>query len=328
MAEAFIYALHGDALRALSDVLGHHYEGLQAAGRAAKKLGLINNQLFKRLTIVDHAFTLQGHVTKARTKQVLQELDESLSSCRVASTSSSWSSTPVPPLSGAGLSDSASPLSSRKTTSTASPSPSSSRSSTLSSSPASRLDSSVLQPSAPWVHRLPLLPDVFDIGDATCDAQAQTDSNLSNTAVVSDPCELAIAATTHANTFLDTIHLLSRVRLDMIRLECFDAPQDNLNHILTDHLAMNYLHIQEANHLDHDYLENLLSLVVDFARCSTCATHLQRRDGVPIAMLLEMRFTDDDLDVLDDSDLKDVGLDNLLEQVMPATLKFFEHLDV
>lgn len=80
MAEALIYALHGEALRTLSDEIGPHFEGVQAGARLARKLGRISDKMFKRLTVLDHAFSLQRHITKAKASQVMLDLERALAS--------------------------------------------------------------------------------------------------------------------------------------------------------------------------------------------------------------------------------------------------------
>jgi len=99
MAEALINTLHGDALRALSDAMDAHFEGLQAAARAARKGKLITNKQFKQLSIVDNAFTLCRHITRASSRQVMKELDYSLANMRPDapsdSPSTSWDSAPT-----------------------------------------------------------------------------------------------------------------------------------------------------------------------------------------------------------------------------------------
>mmetsp|Transcript_130021 Transcript_130021/g.324057 ORF Transcript_130021/g.324057 Transcript_130021/m.324057 type:complete len:296 (+) Transcript_130021:130-1017(+) len=78
MAEALIYKLHEDALHLISDVFGPHVEGLQAGARLARRQGLVSNKLFKRLTIVDNAFSLQRHITRASANQIMQALENHL----------------------------------------------------------------------------------------------------------------------------------------------------------------------------------------------------------------------------------------------------------
>ena len=78
MAESLLLHLHGDLLRALSTGIGAHITGLQQGARLAGRSGLIDKRTVKKLTLVDHAFTIVRHLTEPGCQQFLGELRTAL----------------------------------------------------------------------------------------------------------------------------------------------------------------------------------------------------------------------------------------------------------
>ena len=78
MAESLLLHLHGDLLRALSTGIGAHITGLQQGARLAGRSGLIDKRMVKKLTLVDHAFTIVRHLTEPGCQQFLGELRTAL----------------------------------------------------------------------------------------------------------------------------------------------------------------------------------------------------------------------------------------------------------
>mmetsp|Transcript_46883 Transcript_46883/g.118130 ORF Transcript_46883/g.118130 Transcript_46883/m.118130 type:complete len:302 (+) Transcript_46883:67-972(+) len=90
MASALISSLHGRALRTICSASGEHYQGLAAAARRSRKLGLINNRIAKKLLLIDHAYTLGRHITSVSSANFMEELHTALEkNCHLEDSTSS-----------------------------------------------------------------------------------------------------------------------------------------------------------------------------------------------------------------------------------------------
>ncbi len=78
MADLLVYELHGRLLRVLALQLCEHVQGLQQAARLAQSRRRIDNRLFKKLVVVDNAFSLQRHITELSAHGMVQELSQCL----------------------------------------------------------------------------------------------------------------------------------------------------------------------------------------------------------------------------------------------------------
>ena len=76
MADLLVYELHGRLLRVRAAQLGEHVQGLQQAARLAQSRRRIDNRLFKKLVVVDNAFSLQRHITELSAHGMVQELSQ------------------------------------------------------------------------------------------------------------------------------------------------------------------------------------------------------------------------------------------------------------
>ena len=79
MADALVCSLHGAALRSLSAALGTHIQGLQQGARLARQRGLVTPKLFRKLTLIDHAYALVRHITEPGMAEFMADLQASLS---------------------------------------------------------------------------------------------------------------------------------------------------------------------------------------------------------------------------------------------------------
>lgn len=82
-----------------------------------------------------------------------------------------------------------------------------------------RIITSGLAPSLPQFCRPPLPPEVFDIGEFAVDVACQTESNMQNTVMFSDPFLVARLAEQQVNHMLDSAALSATTKLNEIRLE-------------------------------------------------------------------------------------------------------------
>ena len=73
---------HGCALRAVSDALGEHLQGLGVLARAARKSGLVSNRMSRRLVRLDEAYALLRHITSASVAALLRDLSLELKNCK------------------------------------------------------------------------------------------------------------------------------------------------------------------------------------------------------------------------------------------------------
>ena len=78
MAEALLLHLHGDVLRALSIGVGVHLTGLHHGARLARRGGLIDNRMARKLTHIGDAFNVVRHLTEPGCQQFLGELRAAL----------------------------------------------------------------------------------------------------------------------------------------------------------------------------------------------------------------------------------------------------------
>ena len=76
-ASALVFGTHGECLRRLCDRIGD-YDGLAAAARAARRLGLISSTTAKRVERVDIAFAVVRHINSAKVAKFLRGLDHEL----------------------------------------------------------------------------------------------------------------------------------------------------------------------------------------------------------------------------------------------------------
>ena len=71
---ALVCELHGRLLRAISDDMGLHLQGLQQAAALLRKRGGIPARSLRRLAHVDIAFAVQRHVTSASAESWFQDI--------------------------------------------------------------------------------------------------------------------------------------------------------------------------------------------------------------------------------------------------------------
>ena len=79
-AATLIADVHGRMLRLVSDRTGLHHQGLRVAANYAKRHGMIDNRLQKRLINVDIAYHVSRHITMAACAKDLSLLKAALSS--------------------------------------------------------------------------------------------------------------------------------------------------------------------------------------------------------------------------------------------------------
>ena len=70
-AEILIFQLHGTLLRELALATNQHFEGLEQAARYCRKTQVVDNNIAKRLTHLDHAFNFVRHITNVKAPSFL-----------------------------------------------------------------------------------------------------------------------------------------------------------------------------------------------------------------------------------------------------------------
>ena len=84
MSAELIFAAHGASLRTLCDELGAHFDGLDAARRAAVKRGIpLPRRLQKQISQLDVAFACTSHITKAKVAEFVREIELAFASAPV-----------------------------------------------------------------------------------------------------------------------------------------------------------------------------------------------------------------------------------------------------
>jgi len=82
-ASLLIFELHGLSMRALSNALATHMDGLSALARTGRKKGIVSNRMSRKLVKIDEAFGLLRHITRSSLQQVLAELRGEITSARL-----------------------------------------------------------------------------------------------------------------------------------------------------------------------------------------------------------------------------------------------------
>ena len=82
IANVLIFELHSALLRTMACECGRHFEGLGGAALCAFKRGAIDAKMRKKLILVDSAFALVRHITRASCKEIRRDVGLAMASHR------------------------------------------------------------------------------------------------------------------------------------------------------------------------------------------------------------------------------------------------------